>query len=44
MTTAEGSFRPLSLMEPQLIDNLACEETFQWCRWIRRHNIICDRY
>jgi hypothetical protein len=31
-------------MEPHLIDALACEEKLYWRRWIRRHNIICDRY
>ena len=44
VTTAEGSSRPLSLMEPQLIDALAREETFYWWRRIRLYNTICDRY
>lgn len=40
MVSAKGSSRPLGLMEPHLIDDLAYKESFYWWHRVRRHNLF----
>jgi SAM-dependent methyltransferase len=40
MVSANDVSRPLGLMEPHLIDDLAYKETFYWWHRVRRHNLF----
>jgi SAM-dependent methyltransferase len=40
MVSAQDPSRPLGLMEPHLIDDLAYKETFYWWHRVRRHNLL----